>query len=249
MSSPEFEIQDFDPLTQVISRYDVGQVARSPQVEQTQISRRTISCRDTSEASTSYARRCFMLTSGVSLLILIFAFGIRATQSGDAASPFVASAAWIAEALGLSRPEPLPFQGRKFGKYTEAELWSVVQSASSRYHVAPDLIWAMIHVESRFNHQAHSHAGAMGLMQLMPHTAKELRVNDPYDAYQNIHGGTKYMSGLLERFNGKKEMALAAYNAGPGAVDKHNGIPPYRETRDYVSKVMGLYKGRVRNSG
>jgi hypothetical protein len=105
------------------------------------------------------------------------------------------------------------------------------------------LVRAVIQVESGYNRRARSNKGAMGLMQLMPATASELAVQDPYDADQNLRGGTAYLRRLMDSFPGSIEMALAAYNAGPGAVERHRGIPPYPDTRDYVRRVMALYQG------
>lgn len=107
----------------------------------------------------------------------------------------------------------------------------------------PKLVQAMIQVESGFNHRARSHKGAMGLMQLMPATAKQLRVSDPYDPDENVRGGTQYLRHLVDRFPGRLDLAVAAYNAGPGAVERYDGVPPYRETRDYVKRVLALYAG------
>jgi soluble lytic murein transglycosylase-like protein len=120
----------------------------------------------------------------------------------------------------------------------------VIDYYARRHHVEPKLVRAMIQVESGYNPRALSHKGAMGLMQLMPETAQELAVEDPYDPFENIRGGTTYLRRLLDRFRQRLELALAAYNAGPGAVDRHSGIPPYDETRDYVRRVLRLYRGR-----
>ena len=106
----------------------------------------------------------------------------------------------------------------------------------------PRLVRALIQVESGYNVLALSRAGAMGLMQLMPATATSLAVSDPYDPEQNLRGGTVYLRRMIDRF-GSVELALAAYNAGPEAVARHAGIPPYRETRDYVRRILALYRG------
>jgi soluble lytic murein transglycosylase-like protein len=116
----------------------------------------------------------------------------------------------------------------------------LVLEHASRHSLRPELVRAVIQVESGFNARATSPKGAMGLMQLMPATARDLGVRDPYDPAENIRGGTKYLRQLLDKYRGNEELALAAYNAGSGAVDKYGQrIPPYRETKDYVSKVVG----------
>jgi soluble lytic murein transglycosylase-like protein len=113
-----------------------------------------------------------------------------------------------------------------------------VQTHASAHGLRPELVRAVIQVESGFNPRATSPKGAMGLMQLMPDTARVLGVRDAYDPNDNIRGGTKYLRQLLDKYDGNQELALAAYNAGPGAVDKYGAkVPPYRETKDYVRKV------------
>jgi soluble lytic murein transglycosylase-like protein len=111
---------------------------------------------------------------------------------------------------------------------------------SKEYGVDEDLIRAVIKVESSNNPNALSSKGAMGLMQLMPNTAKMLGVNDAWDPEQNIRGGVKYLSQLSDKFNGDVAKILAGYNAGPNRVDQYNGVPPYAETQNYVKKVMSM---------
>ena len=113
----------------------------------------------------------------------------------------------------------------------------VIESAAATHGVRPELVRAVIQVESGFNPRARSHKGAMGLMQLMPATAADLGVDNPWDPVQNIHGGVAYLGSLIREF-GDEVLALAAYNAGPGAVNRYGQqVPPYRETQDYVQKI------------
>lgn len=112
----------------------------------------------------------------------------------------------------------------------------------AKYSVDPNLVKAIIHTESAFNPYAVSPAGAEGLMQLMPQTAGMVEVPDSFDPHANIEGGVRYFKYLLDKFNGNVRLSLAAYNAGESNVLKYNGIPPFRETQDYVKKVMALWR-------
>lgn len=118
-----------------------------------------------------------------------------------------------------------------------AEFDDLVLEHARRQSIRPELVKAVIQVESGFNPLARSPKGAMGLMQLMPTTARELGVSDPFDPAENIRGGTIYLRQLLDKYSGSVELALAAYNAGSTAVDRYGKVPPYRETRNYVKKV------------
>lgn len=116
-----------------------------------------------------------------------------------------------------------------------------INEASKEYGIDSSLIKAVIHAESAFDHKATSSKGAQGLMQLMPYTADYLSVDNPYDPEENISGGTKYLSILMERFKNDTELVLAAYNAGPESVEKYNGVPPFEETKNFIKKVMTYY--------
>jgi len=139
-----------------------------------------------------------------------------------------------APGTGLLSPTPAPVP--------PAEIDALVEQNAATWQVEPALLKAVIANESGFNANATSKVGAQGLMQLMPETAASLGVRDAYDPAQNVAGGARYLRGLLDRFGGDKRLAVAAYNAGPGAVEKYGGVPPYAETRNYVQNVLASFE-------
>jgi len=128
------------------------------------------------------------------------------------------------------------------GGFSRSSFAQIINEVASKYQVDKELIEAVIETESGFNPQAQSPAGAQGLMQLMPETAASLGVTNSFDAKQNIDGGVRYLKQLLDYYGGDVVKALAGYNAGPGAVDKYDGIPPYQETQTYVNRVLEAYR-------
>jgi soluble lytic murein transglycosylase-like protein len=139
--------------------------------------------------------------------------------------------------VGMRQP------GRRFGQalVAPAFLRERINDHALAQDLDPKLVEALIRVESAFNSRAVSNKGAMGLMQLMPGTALELGVEDAFDVEENLRGGTAYLRSLIDRFSGDLTLALAGYNAGPAAVEKYSGVPPYRETTDYVRRVLAAY--------
>jgi hypothetical protein len=131
----------------------------------------------------------------------------------------------------------------KLAALPDTGLGPMIERHSGDQNLDPKLVRALIQAESGYNVKAVSNKGAIGLMQLMPDTASELKIRNPYDPDQNIRGGTLYLRQMIDHFAGKVELAIAAYNAGPGAVEKHGGIPPFAETRDYVRRVLALWRG------
>ncbi len=139
-------------------------------------------------------------------------------------------------------------QASKSNSKVSSDYHSIVHEKAANYNLDPSLIKAVIKTESNWNSRAISRKGAMGLMQLMPATAGDMNVSNPFDPEENIEGGTKYLKYLLERFNGDLTLALAAYNAGPKTVEKFGYVPPISETKQYVNKVMSLYNGKMHYS-
>lgn len=148
----------------------------------------------------------------------------------------------------LDVPPKIPFGSLSVGaqlktekNVSKTEIMELVDKTCEKYNIDSKLVKALIQQESAFNPNAKSKAGALGLMQLMPKTAHGLGVNDPMNPEDNIDGGVRYLKQMLDKFHGNKILALAAYNAGPNAVEKYNGIPPYKETQNYVNSILKNY--------
>ena len=150
--------------------------------------------------------------------------------------------------INLNRYQGVTNNSRLDNITDRVKINKLIDEYSQKYGLDSDFVKAVVKQESGFNEKATSKCGAMGLMQLMPGTAKALNVNDPYNARDNIEGGVKYLKGLMDRFGGDMKLALAAYNAGPNAVKKYNGVPPYNETQNYVKNIMSMYQ-RIQSGG
>ena len=127
--------------------------------------------------------------------------------------------------------------------FTQHDIDAAIETAAARHHVDPSLVRSVVKVESNFNPNAVSRKGAMGLMQLMPSTARSLNVSNPFDPEQNVDAGVRHLRQLLDSYGGNVRLSLAAYNAGAGAVARSAGVPHYRETQDYVRRITNLYNG------
>lgn len=162
-------------------------------------------------------------------------------QDVSTVSPDLTGGVSFKSFLGNTTPPPkvMPLAGSV--KEISQNLQPVIQKYAQQYGVDAKLIQAIIRQESGFNPNAVSSAGAQGLMQLMPETARSLGVQNSFDPEQNIEGGVRFFASLMKKYRGNAALALAAYNAGGGAVDKYNGVPPYKETQLYVRKVLAAY--------
>jgi soluble lytic murein transglycosylase-like protein len=185
----------------------------------------------------------------IALTVLLFTMAAPATASAqiyawrDAAGNWVLSdrpkdpSARTYSVTQRTEVAATPFRTTKAGIRRAAQFDALIEENAAAHGVSPHLVRAVIQQESAFNPLARSPKGAMGLMQLMPGTAAELGVSNPYDPSENIRGGVAYLKGLLQKFAQNVELALAAYNAGPTAVVKYGAVPPYRETQNYVSRI------------
>lgn len=180
-----------------------------------------------------HAFRVVVLTSSITLVALSVDAGVKLKVNPDGTTVMYNDGR-VSKNYRSQPPRPMDV--------SNSDLDQLIVNHARRKQLDPDLVRAVIQVESAYRPGALSQKGAMGLMQLMPETAQELSVDDPWDPGQNVRGGTDYLKYLIDLFGGKLELALAGYNAGPTAVERYGGIPPYRETRNYVERVMRIYR-------
>lgn len=198
-----------------------------------------------------------LITRTVSALLLLSVYAAPITAGDKVYQYAMADGSLLFTDTRLKHSDPLKvkYYGRpvahsncsstktKSGQRRIRALMPHIEEMALRYDIDPKLIQAVIATESCYDHKAVSRVGAQGLMQLMPGTASDLGVRNPFDPKQNISGGVRYLRQMLDTFNQDERLALAAYNAGPGAVKKYGDIPPYKETRNYVKKILKLYNG------
>lgn len=205
------------------------------------------------------ARRTALALQNLTAAAQPSTFQAALARANAAPSSLTAPVPWLGQNVSLSRAPRAPTSligGPRLpsipgaalalptgtgGDISSLPFSSLILSAARSAGIDPALIAAVAKAESGFNPRAQSPVGAKGLMQLMDATARGLGVTDSFDPAQNLNGGARFLAGLLKRFNGDPRLALAAYNAGPGAVDKYGGIPPYEETQRYVPRVLGYY--------
>ncbi len=149
----------------------------------------------------------------------------------------------ITNEAGVVTPRQAPRRPRGVSSETRSRIDAVIERHAAEQGLDPSLVRAVVQVESAYDERAVSRAGALGLMQLMPATAAELSVRNPFDPEANVRGGTTYLPQMLDEFGNELTLALAGYNAGPGAVHRYGGIPPYRESQQYVRRVLRRYRG------
>ncbi|MBI5015140.1 MAG: lytic transglycosylase domain-containing protein [Deltaproteobacteria bacterium] len=188
------------------------------------------------ERLTRGACLAFLVTGGLSLLGTVAWADIYQSVSADGSISFTDTPVTTEYRVVIRDPRPVRAASPR------SPWQDLARQEASLRQLDPRLVNAVIQVESGENPGALSHKGAMGLMQLMPDTARAMGVQDPFEPRDNIQGGVKYLAQMLDRFHGRLDLALAAYNAGPSAVERYGGVPPYAETRNYVNRVLDAYR-------